>query len=261
MTHDLKEFDMTKIIANPHCNIIVVGKKHTGKSTIIKHILDQLKETLPIVIVMCGSEGLNGSYGKMIPDMFIFDSVRSDKFGTIRDRHESFIKLVDSKVKNFEGLNKNICLILDDCLENIDWTRDNNMTHFITNGRHMKLTIIIAVQALKKLPPTIRNNIDYAFVLRNNNYSEQKNIREELMGLFKEKREFEQTLKKYTDDYKCIVVDNMSQSNEIKDVYSWFKADLNKSPKMCLPIYWEINTLLKKYFFQKIKMREKLKNN
>ena len=72
-TLNLSAFDVKRCCQNLF-NAIVVGKKHTGKSTLIHDVLFYLSKTgVPRVCVFSGTEESNGFYKQFIPGTFIFD--------------------------------------------------------------------------------------------------------------------------------------------------------------------------------------------
>ena len=46
------------------------------------------------------------------------------------------------------------------------WTRDKMMRLLFMNGRHWKVMLIITMQYPLGIPPNLRTNIDYVFILR-----------------------------------------------------------------------------------------------
>ena len=252
---ELAEFSMSKLIKNPGANIVIIGKKNTGKSTLIKDILAHVSEIFPVVIAMSGSESTNNFYKKMLPDIFVWHDINASKFAWIHQRQQEFGEKVRKGEKSFEGLLTGVGLIIDDCIANVDWTKDDHLTWFITNGRHLPIILLIAVQSFKKLPPVIRTNIDYGFVLMCNNYTERKKIREELMGMVENKSQFDGIFNKYTDNFKCIVVDNVSKSTELQDLLYWYKANPDLKPKLCHQIYWDVNDILIKQTYEMLYRR------
>lgn len=252
---ELSEFSMSKLIKNPGANVVIVGKKNTGKSTLIKDILAHVADIFPIVIAMSGSESTNNFYKKMLPDIFVWHSINSAKFAWIHQRQAEFGDKVRKGEKSFQKLMTGIGLILDDCIANVDWAKDDHLTWFVTNGRHLPIILMIAVQSFKKLPPVIRTNIDYAFILMCNNFTERKKIREELMGMVESKAEFDGIFNKYTDNYKCIVVDNVSKSTDLSDLLFWYKANPDLKPILCNKIYWEVNKILMEQTYKSLYTR------
>ena len=56
-------------------------------------------------------------------------------------------------------------VILDDCLYDNTWSRDKLMRLLFMNGRHWKIMLIITMQYPLGIPPTLRTNIDFVFIL------------------------------------------------------------------------------------------------
>jgi hypothetical protein len=57
-----------------------------------------------------------------------------------------------------------VCLILDDCLGSVKF--NNPIFDLLsTTGRHYQLSVFCLMQHYKKIPPSMRGNADYAFIL------------------------------------------------------------------------------------------------
>ena len=59
-------------------------------------------------------------------------------------------------------------LILDDCLYDNTWAKDKFMRSVFMNGRHFKLLFLLTMQYALGIPPNLRTNIDFVFILREN---------------------------------------------------------------------------------------------
>ena len=123
MTLELQEFDMTKIIKKPRANIIVIGKRNSGKTTLVKDIVNALSRSVPLFIAMSRTEPTNGTYKEMMPDICVYDDVDLNKFTEIRERQQKLIQLVEKDKRKYKDMNTNIGLILDDCVDDADWTK------------------------------------------------------------------------------------------------------------------------------------------
>ena len=75
-------------------------------------------------------------------------------------------------------------VILDDCLYDNGWSRDKMMRLLFMNGRHWKVMLIITMQYPLGIPPTLRTNIDYVFILREPYIANRKSIYENFAGMF-----------------------------------------------------------------------------
>ena len=75
-------------------------------------------------------------------------------------------------------------LVLDDCLYDNSWTKDKNVRSLFMNGRHFKILFIITMQYALGIPPNLRTNIDYIFILRENYVSNRKILYEHHNRIF-----------------------------------------------------------------------------
>jgi hypothetical protein len=75
-------------------------------------------------------------------------------------------------------------MILDDCLYDSSWTKDKYVRSIFMNGRHFKILFLITMQYPLGIPPNLRSNIDYVFILRDNTVGNRKRIYENYAGMF-----------------------------------------------------------------------------
>lgn len=61
----------------------------------------------------------------------------------------------------------NMGIIIDDCTSWHKFRTNKYLERLFSNGRHAHILIIITVQYQKHLPPSLRTNIDFLFMLRN----------------------------------------------------------------------------------------------
>lgn len=131
-------------------------------------------------------------------------------------------------------------LILDDCLYDDKWTRNTLMRNIFFNGRHMQLLVLITSQYPLGMPPTLRTNIDYTFILQENNLSNRKKLYENYAGMFPTFEMFCQVMDQCTENFQCLVINNNSLSNKLVDQVFWYKADLSKTNyRIGADIFWD----------------------
>ena len=99
------------------------------------------------------------------------------------------------------------------------------------NGRHYKLMFILTMQFALGIPPNLRTNIDYVFILRDNVTSNRKRLYDHYAGMFPTFEMFCTVMDKCTQNYECIVIDNSTRSNNIEEQVFWYKADIHKEYK------------------------------
>ena len=94
---DLKPFDINRIKEKIYVNVLILGKRNSGKSVTVNDILSHLAELYPLVMAMSGSEKMNGFYKKILPEMLVYDDVYVNKIRDLIARQENFIQKVNSK--------------------------------------------------------------------------------------------------------------------------------------------------------------------
>jgi len=258
-THELKEFDMSEIASKPNCNIIVIGKRNTGKSTLIKYILYYIRNVVPMIIAMSGTERTNNFYKQILPKILVYEEVDSTKFQPILDRQIQLREKIIQNKSKYRNTNPNIALVLDDCVDRTDWTKDDAVNFFTTNGRHAALTFIVVTQESKKLPPSMRTNADYIFISKTNGFTERKKIRDDYLGMIGDKRECDRIFSEYTKDYKFLVVDNVTKETNVKNQLFWCKADPNIKSILCDQVYWRLDKIIQNVIYKQLQRKEKEK--
>ena len=132
-------------------------------------------------------------------------------------------------------------VILDDCLYDASWSKDKVMRLLFMNGRHWKIMLIITMQYPLGIPPNLRTNIDYVFILREPYIANRKRIFENYAGMFPTFESFCQVMDQCTENYECLVVDNNAKSNKLQDQIFWYKAQNHKDFKLGSKEFWEIS--------------------
>ena len=132
-------------------------------------------------------------------------------------------------------------VILDDCLYDNTWARDKMMRLLFMNGRHWKVMLVITMQYPLGIPPTLRTNIDYVFILRENYIANRKRIYENYAGMFPTFESFCQVMDQCTENYECLVINNNSKSNKLHDQVFWYKADNHNDFRLGSKEFWELS--------------------
>ena len=70
--------------------IVFIGKRNTGKSTLVKDIMYH-KKHLPAGIVLSGTEEGNHFYSEFIPDLFIYGDYDKDAIERVLERQRKLI--------------------------------------------------------------------------------------------------------------------------------------------------------------------------
>jgi hypothetical protein len=105
--------------------------------------------------------------------------------------------------------------------------------------------LVITMQDPLGIPPTLRTNIDYVFILRENYIANRKRIYENYAGMFPTFESFCQVMDQCTENYECLVINNNSKSNKLHDQVFWYKADEHGSFRLGSKEFWELSKGLK----------------
>ena len=250
MTLELKKFDMKSISFKPNENkgpvVVLIGKRDTGKSFLVRDLLFYQQE-IPIGTVISGTEEGNGFYGKMVPRLFIHNEYNTAIIENILKRQRTVLKQVKVEMEAYKrsNIDPRAFVILDDCLYDNTWARDKMMRLLFMNGRHWKIMLVITMQYPLGIPPTLRTNIDYVFILRENYIANRKRIYENYAGMFPTFESFCQVMDQCTENYECLVINNNSKSNKLHDQVFWYKADNHNDFRLGSKEFWELSKNMK----------------
>jgi hypothetical protein len=246
MSLELKKFDMKSISFKPNETkgpvVVLIGRRDTGKSFLVRDLLFYHQD-IPIGTVISGTEEGNGFYGKMVPKLFIHNEYNTAIIENILKRQRSVLKQIKKEIETYKRstIDPRTFVILDDCLYDNAWTRDKMMRLLFLNGRHWKIMLIITMQYPLGVPPTLRTNIDYVFILREPYIANRKRIYENYAGMFPTFEAFCQVMDQCTENFECLVINNNVKSNKLQDQVFWYKADPHNDFKLGSKEFWELS--------------------
>ena len=246
MSLELKKFDMKSISFKPNENkgpvVVLLGKRDTGKSFLVRDLL-YYQQDIPIGTVISGTEEGNGFYTKMVPKLFIHNEYNTAIIENILKRQRTVLKQIKKEIETYKKstIDPRAFVILDDCLYDATWTRDKLMRLLFMNGRHWKIMLVITMQYPLGIPPTLRTNIDFVFILRENYIANRKRIYENYAGMFPTFESFCQVMDQCTENYECLVINNNSKSNKLQDQVFWYKAESHNDFKLGSKEFWELS--------------------
>jgi len=246
MNLELTKFDMKNISFNPNelkgPVIVLIGRRDTGKSYLVRDLL-YYHQDIPIGTVISGTESGNGFYSKHVPKLFIHDEYNTAIIENILKRQKMVLKQVKKENEAYgrSSIDPRAFVILDDCLFDNSWTKDKVMRLLFMNGRHWKIMLIITMQYPLGIPPNLRTNIDYVFILREPYISNRKRIYENFAGMFPTFESFCQVMDQCTENYECLVINNNSKSNKLEDQIFWYKAQPHNDFKLGSKEFWDLS--------------------
>ena len=247
MNLELKKFSMKQIEFPANENkgpvIVLIGRRDTGKSYLVKDLL-YYHQDIPVGTVISGTEAGNGFYGSIVPKLFIHDEYNSAIIENILKRQKVVLKQMKKEEQAYRkksNIDPRAFVIMDDCLYDNSWSREKVMRLLFMNGRHWKIMLIITMQYPLGVPPNLRTNIDYTFILREPYIANRKRIYENYAGMFPTFESFCQIMDQCTENYECLVISNNAKSNKLEDQIFWYKASSHNNFKLGNKEYWELS--------------------
>ena len=246
MNFNIKKFNMNMI--RERCDldsrkapmIVLIGKRDTGKSFLVRDILANCREAFPIGTVISGSEVASPFFQDLVPSKLIHDKYNPQIVMNSIKRQMAVKQARNNEMRNggHSNTDPRAFLILDDCLYDKTWMNEESTRYVFMNGRHIDLATLITMQYPLGVPPNLRTNIDFVFILRENVLGNRKRIYDNYAGMFPTFQMFCQFMDQCTENYECLVVCNGIQSNRLEDQVFWYKASEHPPFKMCDQSLW-----------------------
>ncbi|AGO82345.2 hypothetical protein pdul_cds_334 [Pandoravirus dulcis] len=215
---DLPQLDLRKFnwkAFKPDRVVMLVGKRGTGKSVLLRDLLSHLSSEYDGGVAMSPTPESQDMFREFMPDSCVFDEYSSEKIGEIVTKLRQF---------NHMGVYKRVFVLLDDCMFDASVLKSKQMRDIHMNGRHLKILFLNIVQYVMDVPKAIRSQIDYVFALREPQRAYRENLYKNFFGIFPTYDEFSAAFDACTENFGCIVVDSTARTNAIEDSVFWYRG-------------------------------------
>ena len=227
----LKRFNPKSIKPNPV--ILIVGKRGSGKTVLVKDIVRHLKNRFDIAVAIAGTSASAEMFQEFIPDALIYNTVQTHVIE----------KMVDlAKVVKDHNKKREFLLLMDDCMYVKGLMRNGVFREIHMNGRNFGFSEIISAQYVMDMETDLRSQVDYVFVFQENIRANRERLWKYFFGIFDTFEEFSTTLRKCTQNYECLVIDQRVNTGNIEDMLYYYKANVNV-PRFTIgrPAYWAMD--------------------
>lgn len=226
----LKKFDPASLKTDSV--IVAVARRRSGKSYLIKDLLSHHNDAFAAATVICPTEEFNRFYSEFVPPAFIHHEYDSQILERIIKRQKDLNKRIeaDKMAKGYSNVDMSLLVIMDDVMSDVKWTNDPSIRFLFLNGRHLKVCFIVLSQYCKNLPPSLRSNVDYSFLLKEPSFENKKKLYESFSAAFPNFEVFSQVLDQLTEDYGVMVLDNTGHSARIEETVFWYRANVDIPP-------------------------------
>ena len=219
----IKRFDIKSMPDN--VTIAMIAKRASGKSYLTREILFH-KRSIPTTVAISKTEKLNKFYADFIPDLFIYDEYNNTILNRLYKRQALISEDNEKKVKEGKTTkDARAMLIMDDCMSSKgSWVKEQPISELFFNGRHHNLSFILTMQFPLGIPPEMRSNFDYIFLLADDFISNRKRLYDHYAGMFPDFNTFQQVFLELTENFGCMVINNRVHSKDITEKVFWYKA-------------------------------------
>ena len=238
MDIEIREFDPSSIASD--ATILIVGKRHTGKTTLTRDLMYNVKEKLDICVGMNPTEMGNHNLEFFTPKSLIFHEFNDEKIKHL---------LEWQKRSTANGKAMRIGLVMDDCMSETTGSGakkkrvmgSQDIIKVFKLGRHLNLFYINCMQYIKDAPPEIRGNVDLLFAFGTTSGNEREKLWKEYFAMFTTYKHFCQVFEACTQQYECIVLDTRQAAKNPTDAVFYYKAKVLKDPfQVGRPIFWDL---------------------
>jgi energy-coupling factor transporter ATP-binding protein EcfA2 len=224
---NIRRFDPSTIA--PDAVVLLVGKRGTGKSTLLKDLMYHMRHKLDFGLAMSPTEECTNDLGSYLPPSCIYSDFAGDKVDALLEEQRKAIK---------RGSGRRVFLLLDDCMYDKKILRGINVRNLFMNGRHRHIFFINCQQYVMDMPPDLRSQVDYVFVMRDNIRANKEKLWKFFFGVFPSFADFNTVMDNCTQNFECLVYNGKKSSTNLEECVFWYKAEHKLPPfTLCRPVY------------------------
>lgn len=203
--------------------IVTIGKKGSGRSTLVKDLCYNMnnKNKFDIVIAISEMAGEKDVFSQFVPDCFIFDSYCNKSF-------ELLIWFLEFIAKNKFQLN--VLMIIDHTSLSNNKLRlfeNQALERLVLNHQKLGITMILNLQYCIQLPWFIYTRVNYCFSFKESFLSARNRLKHYFFRMFESMNAFSTYHDACTQNYECMVLDNVKNSYNIENNLFFYKANPN----------------------------------
>ena len=241
MNVDIQRFDPSTI--KPHRIAVLIGKRGTGKSTLLEDLLYHQRRQLDMLVACTPTESSAEMFATHTPDTLVHDGLSQTMLEALLASQKRCAKRASKD--STRSRPRSVMLCLDDCGYDKSTLRSRGIRDLFMNGRHRCCALTFSLQYLMDMSPDLRSNTDYVFVLKDTIRSNREKLHKFFFGMFDTYRDFAKVLDACTEDNEALVLDNTNaaKSSSISDSVFWYKAMAKTPPyQIGRPVFWRLHT-------------------
>jgi hypothetical protein len=138
-SYQIQRFRVQDIV--PGMTIVLIGKRHSGKSMLMRNMVHELKDQYPTCVVFSGSDREDPMFSKFLPLSFVYDGLDTAALKRVLDAQQERVRVNGLLPSN------RMLIVLDDVMEDANViNRDKTIKRLFFQGRHFNVTLVIALQ-------------------------------------------------------------------------------------------------------------------
>jgi len=189
--------------------------------------------------IMVDTLDTSEAYARVLPDSLIYNKYEPHVVEKLIMQQEKQIQLCKQQYIDPPEVQHPKFLILDDLGYQKSINKDEILKRIYSNGRHFKLTTIIAAQYCMQVPKECRLMFDYIFTTYEKTAKFRAQIYDQFDVGFPDEATLHAIMKKCTEEYSVMVLDKRSTGRlGLTDSVFHFKAKFGRRFKVGSPELW-----------------------
>jgi hypothetical protein len=230
-TCGIPEFDLSEL--KPDVTVCVVGKRHSGKTRLMLHLVRALRRRIDYWVLFCPTENTRREFRRHICSTCLYDDFENEFVQRIIEFQQKLAKrrpVFNPITKTLQPLDRRrIGLILDDCMaDNKKITSGGQMKKVALNGRHELIMSLVGTQYIMNVEKCTRENTDIWIVFPVSGQKKLKQLIEEALNCFSSTEELENAFKAL-GKYEALVYDRRAHAT-CRPYLFYIKADAVQPP-------------------------------
>lgn len=221
--------------------IMVIGRRGTGKTTLINDLLYHLHERYDFCVGMSPTKSSIDMLEASMPYALVFDEGFSlEQFQKLL----AICSLLARKTKSRNGI-----LTMDDCNADKDAFRNKSMRDAFFNGRQYGLSIMWGMHYVMDILPDLRTQVDFIFVLKDLIRKNKERLFNNFFGMFEKLDDFIKVMDQCTENNECLVLDNTRPNPDPRECLYWYKAqhrDTIPAFRIGRPVFYMLSQIYRK---------------
>lgn len=206
------------ITMRPNSVLCIIGRRGSGKSSIVFSLLYYMRKMFDVVFAFCPTVDVARKFQKILPDCFVWNETQSEE--SLDTTLRTFTEILN------QGKTRRGLIVGDDCAFDGKFFKSIPVRELAYNGRNCNLSWMITCQGNVDLPPQIRGQIDYVLLARENINTTIESLYKRYAGIFDSQEHFKRVLKRVTQNYTALVIDQTKTTSDISKCVFFFRSKI-----------------------------------